>query len=324
MVVSTTILKHSVWCAVGALIATGIVVDSFNRSTAEPPVPNPISRTVYIAQSHNTDELSATNQKATLTAQYNTSVKQGDVLRITLKNIPAEMKQPTAWLAAVKAPLFYREKTNTYEGLMPVKVAQKMGGYTIKIQDYNGKTIHTGKVEVTNGGYSRQNIQVSSSMKGHSSAEPGELETISRLKKETGDTLYWSEPLVRPTEDCMNSRFGNLRYHNNKFTGNYHKGIDLRSPQGRPVKATTGGKVKIARTYRLHGGTVGLDHGQGMSSVYIHLSQILVKPGDIVEKGQVVGKVGSTGFATGPHLHWGLFINGHPVNPQPWVHHKSC
>ncbi len=287
-------------------------------SQAVAPVPGSTSN--LLAQ--NTLD-SKPSKPATIFA-YNPSVKQGEVLRVNIKNPAPDLKQATAWVAGVKAPLFFQKASNTYEGLLPVKIAQKMGGYTLKIQDYNGKTIHTGKVEVTNGGYSRQNIQVSSSMKGHSSAEPGELETIGKLKTHTGNTRYWSEPLIRPTEDCMNSRFGNLRYHNNKFTGNYHRGIDLRSPQGRPIKATTGGVVKIAKTFRLHGGTVGIDHGQGMSSVYIHMSQILVKPGDVVKQGQVVGKVGSTGFATGPHLHWGLFVNGHPVNPQPWVNHRSC
>jgi len=251
-------------------------------------------------------------------------VKQGEVLKITVDAPTPDLQLNAAWLAGVKAPLFYQTATHTWEALMPTKVDQKVGGYPIKIQNVAGQTLYTGQVEITNAGYSRQNISVSGSMAGHKTAEPGELEAMAALKTDTSPEKYWSEPLVKPTEDCMNSRFGNLRYHNGKFTDNYHRGVDLRSPQGRPVKAIAGGKVKIARNYRLHGGTVGLDHGQGMSSVYIHLSQILVKPGDTVEQGQVVGKVGSTGFATGPHLHWGLFVNGYPVNPVQWLAHRSC
>ncbi|MBX2860590.1 MAG: M23 family metallopeptidase [Vampirovibrio sp.] len=130
---------------------------------------------------------------------------------------------------------------------------------------------------------------------------------------------YWDKPFQLPVPDCMNSRFGNLRLHNGKFTGNYHKGVDQRSPQGRPIKAAASGTVKLVKKFRLHGGTVGLDHGQGVSSIYIHMSKFAVKPGDVVQKGQVIGYVGSTGFATGPHLHWGVYVNGMPVNPRQWV-----
>jgi murein DD-endopeptidase MepM/ murein hydrolase activator NlpD len=77
--------------------------------------------------------------------------------------------------------------------------------------------------------------------------------------------------------------------------------------------------VQIARMYRLHGGTVGIDHGQGIGSIYIHMSSIKVKPGDIVKKGDTIGTVGSTGFATGPHLHWGMYVNGLPINPNQWI-----
>jgi murein DD-endopeptidase MepM/ murein hydrolase activator NlpD len=70
--------------------------------------------------------------------------------------------------------------------------------------------------------------------------------------------------------------------------------------------------------FRLHGGTVGLDHGQGVTSSYIHLSKTAVKEGQVVKQGEVIGYVGSTGFSTAPHLHWGLYVHGSPVNPKQW------
>jgi murein DD-endopeptidase MepM/ murein hydrolase activator NlpD len=114
----------------------------------------------------------------------------------------------------------------------------------------------------------------------------------------------------------MNSPFGVKRFYNGVFSGNYHKGLDQKSPAGTPIKAITGGLVKIARPYQLHGGTVAVDHGQGIGSIYIHMSKILVKPNQRVEAGDTLGLVGSTGFAMGPHLHWGLYVFGIPVNPQ--------
>jgi murein DD-endopeptidase MepM/ murein hydrolase activator NlpD len=115
----------------------------------------------------------------------------------------------------------------------------------------------------------------------------------------------------------MNSPFGVKRVYNGVFSGNYHKGLDQKSPQGHPIVAAEGGKIVIARTYRLHGGTVGIDHGQGLSSIYIHMSRIDVKPGDVVKKGQTIGKIGATGFAAGPHLHWGVYAQGVAVDPKP-------
>jgi murein DD-endopeptidase MepM/ murein hydrolase activator NlpD len=109
------------------------------------------------------------------------------------------------------------------------------------------------------------------------------------------------------------------------YIHDYHKGVDLRAPYGAPIHAVTGGIVKIAAPkFRLHGGTVGIDHGQGLSSIYIHMSKVLVKQGQEVHKGDVIGLIGSTGFATGPHLHWGLYAGGVPVNPDQWVPVKRC
>jgi murein DD-endopeptidase MepM/ murein hydrolase activator NlpD len=71
--------------------------------------------------------------------------------------------------------------------------------------------------------------------------------------------------------------------------------------------------------WNVHGGTVGIDHGQGLASYYLHLSRFKAKEGERVRKGDIVGYVGATGFATGPHLHWQMTVNGVPVNPHEWV-----
>ena len=245
------------------------------------------------------------------------TVKQGQVAFIKVTIDKGALDQGVVWLAGRKVPLYWQQE-GFYQAHVPVQVRQKPGGYTLKIQNRQGKTLHQAKIEVENARFSKQNIRTTPSVAGLQ-PEPGELDAIGRLKKITSPRRHWDQPFQIPTPDCMNSSFGNLRYHNGIYTGNYHKGIDLRSPMSRPVKATAGGKVTIARKYRLHGGTVGLDHGQNISSIYIHLSKIAVKPGDFVKKGQVIGYVGATGFATGPHLHWGLYVNGLPVNPLQWV-----
>ncbi len=71
--------------------------------------------------------------------------------------------------------------------------------------------------------------------------------------------------------------------------------------------------------FLVNGNIIGIDHGQGVTTAYLHLSRILVKEGDFVKAGQVIGAVGATGAATGPHLHWGLYVNGLSVDPAPWL-----
>jgi murein DD-endopeptidase MepM/ murein hydrolase activator NlpD len=85
-----------------------------------------------------------------------------------------------------------------------------------------------------------------------------------------------------------------------------------------------GGIVKIVRDWSLHGRTVGIDHGQGLESMYLHMSKFAVAEGAVVKKGDVVGYVGSTGRSTAPHLHWSLYVNGVPVNPRDWVQSAPC
>jgi len=245
------------------------------------------------------------------------SVKQGEVLVITIEGPAEYFKGATAALAGRKAPLF-EQSPGHYRSLLATTVFQKPGSYPLMIQSSHGQKLMEKAITVANARYSTQNVGVSKQMGGLQPL-PGEMEAIQALKVVSTPIAFWQEPFVTPTVDCQNSGFGNLRYHNGKPTGDYHKGVDLRSPAGRNITAINNGKIKIAKMFRLHGGTVGIDHGQGVSSVYIHMSKILVKEGQMVKKGDVIGKVGSTGFATGPHLHWGLYMNGLPVNPIQWI-----
>lgn len=250
------------------------------------------------------------------------SVRQGEVLKVQIldstyftRNVTPS--NGTVSFAGKKVPIF-QQKDGSFLALAPVSVFQKPGAYPLTIQDPNGPTVFTANINVQDAHYRTQNVSVSKSTAGLQ-PEPGELEAVQKLKDALTSARLWEEPFISPTIDCQNSPFGVKRYHNAKATGDYHKGVDLRSPAGRPVKATNGGKVQIARMYRLHGGTVGIDHGQGIGSIYIHMSSIKVKPGDVVKKGDTVGTVGSTGFATGPHLHWGMYVNGLPINPNQWI-----
>lgn len=113
-------------------------------------------------------------------------------------------------------------------------------------------------------------------------------------------------PFQWPVQGRISGRFGNARVYNGQ-PGAGHSGMDIAAPNGAPIKAPAGGIVTFASPdLYLTGGTVLLDHGHGVSSNFLHLSRIDVKVGDRVEPGQLIGAVGATGRATGPHLHWGM------------------
>ena len=120
------------------------------------------------------------------------------------------------------------------------------------------------------------------------------------------DRTDFTKAFVWPVQGRISGRFGNGRVYNG-LPGSGHSGMDIAAPTGTPVKAPAAGVVTFAAPdLYLTGGTLLLDHGYGVSSNFLHLSRIDVKVGDRVEQGQVIGAVGSTGRATGPHLHWGM------------------
>ena len=123
----------------------------------------------------------------------------------------------------------------------------------------------------------------------------------------------WSLPLKRPVPGGITSAFGGRRVFNGQPRAP-HKGTDMRCAEGTPVKAVCSGTVLFAENTYFGGLTVYLDHGQGVISTYSHLSAFDVKAGDSVRKGQIIGRSGSTGRVTGPHLHFGFLVQGVAVD----------
>lgn len=133
------------------------------------------------------------------------------------------------------------------------------------------------------------------------------LATDSRMK-------LWQGTFIEPVGGKRTGIFGSVRIMNGQ-PRNPHNGEDIGAPLGTDVLATNDGVVRLTVDHIFSGKGVFVDHGLGFYSMYFHLSEISVKDGDLVKAGQVVGKVGATGRATGPHLHWGVKLNGARVNP---------
>ncbi len=150
------------------------------------------------------------------------------------------------------------------------------------------------------------------------------MEQINRDATHSRDVLSlrtekrWSLPLQRPVPGGITSPFGGRRVFNGKPRAP-HKGTDMRSPEGAEVVAAADGTVVLAEAQYFGGNTVYIDHGQGVVSTYAHLSSFDVTAGQSVRKGEVIGRSGSTGRVTGPHLHFGLLVQGVAVDAMPML-----
>ncbi|MEG5266990.1 peptidoglycan DD-metalloendopeptidase family protein [Pseudomonas sp. JDS28PS106] len=124
--------------------------------------------------------------------------------------------------------------------------------------------------------------------------------------------------LDKPVNGPLSSKFGVRRFFNGEER-NPHAGLDFAVPAGTPIKSPAAGKVILIGNYFFNGNTVFVDHGQGFISMFCHMSKIDVKTGDSVMRGGVVGRVGSTGRATGPHMHWNVSLNDARVDPAIFI-----
>jgi len=138
-----------------------------------------------------------------------------------------------------------------------------------------------------------------------------------KILYESKDKL-WDEFFMKPVSGMTTMRFGTREYINGKPTGR-HRGQDFRAKVGTPIKAGHNGKVIVSQFFKAFGGTVVIDHGQGINTLYFHLSKILADVGQEIEKGEILGLSGNTGISSGPHLHWGMSVHNVRVDPMQWV-----
>jgi murein DD-endopeptidase MepM/ murein hydrolase activator NlpD len=195
-----------------------------------------------------------------------------------------------------------------YYTYLPIPITISPGKYSIA---GNELTIHPAKFE-------KQYVVVSKKMESMQQdtarIEADQLK-INQARASSVARFLFSEPFLLPLEGRLTTPYGYMRYVNNKLQSN-HRAIDLAAPEGTAVYATNDGVVALADALYLAGHSVYLDHGMHLFSQYSHLSKMTVNTGDIVKRGDVIGYVGTTGFSTGPHLHFAIWAQQMPVNPN--------
>ncbi|MEW6053537.1 MAG: M23 family metallopeptidase [Nitrospirota bacterium] len=153
---------------------------------------------------------------------------------------------------------------------------------------------------------------------------PDDLETVHAEKERlqrvfaVNSEKQWEGEFILPLENDVSTEFGTRRIMNSSWTS-VHKGTDIRGQEGEEVMASNNGSIVLAEELFFGGNTVIVDHGLGIYTIYMHLSQMRVKPGDVVAGGDIIGLVGSSGRSTGPHLHFGVKVQGINVNPLSLV-----
>jgi murein DD-endopeptidase MepM/ murein hydrolase activator NlpD len=225
----------------------------------------------------------------------------------------------------------FNAASKTWFALVGVSLETAPGTYPIELtgkaqagKARDEKISFTRKFTVTAGKYPK--IQAKLSVEGKFT-EPNpeqqkQIEEGQQVKKDYLNRVTpereWSGTFTAPADAAISDVFGSQRVFNGK-TSSPHLGLDFRVPNGTPVEAMNDGTVLLARPLYFEGNFVVLDHGQGLLTIYMHLSEFKVKEGDHVKRGQVIGLSGGTGRATGPHLHVGVRWQGTYLDPASLV-----
>jgi hypothetical protein len=246
-------------------------------------------------------------------------VRQGDVLSVIVQ---PEAKDASATGDLEGTPIyFYKQGEGTLAGLVGVDLAAALGPHLLRVvlKGPTGTSLEqVFPVEVEAGVFEVQRLTLAREMVELKGAilerYLAERKRINNVLNQIRPKRLWSLPFIRPVDGPITSPFGLRRILNGEERAP-HNGVDIGAPLGTEVVACNAGIVVFAEELYLEGKTIIMDHGFGLYSVYMHLSEMRVKVGDEVGIGQCIGLVGATGRVTGPHLHWGISLLKARVDP---------
>jgi murein DD-endopeptidase MepM/ murein hydrolase activator NlpD len=249
-------------------------------------------------------------------------LEQGDVVLITLSTVANAA--PALFWYNKEIPLAGNAEKTKWFGFLAAGLEAHPGKSAVQIRLMSGGRVKASEMEITIKAkeYGLRNLTLPKEM--------DELDgpTLERVQKESKiiaavwshplKERLWQGPFIRPLNTEVSGAFG-VKSIINGSPRAPHSGVDLRGEAGTPIVAVNRGRVVLTADLFFTGNTVLIDHGGGIQSMYFHMERVGVKSGQTVQQGDVIGWVGATGRATGPHLHFGMRVNATNVNPLHFI-----
>ena len=252
------------------------------------------------------------------------AVQRGEMLLVIVEGEAAK-KPPTAQFLGKPLEFFPAASTGTWLAFIGLDLDAPTGPAPLKaaLHDLSGKTVlKTETLDVGPGKFPIEELKVEQKFvtpaKSDAERAEGEAKKVHELYAHGEEKRLFEGRFDAPIPGAATARFGERRVFNGQ-PRSPHSGMDLKAKKGVPVRAPAAGKVVLAGPLYFSGNTIILDHGLGITTLYAHLSKMSVKRGDMIKKGQLLGKVGATGRVTGPHLHWALKFHEARVDPYSLV-----
>lgn len=237
---------------------------------------------------------------------------------VALITLPASVSNGSVTLNG--KPVMVVEDGDNQVAVVGLSLSASPGEHTLELRDADTGALRKQAFLVKEKQYETQHITIKNKRKVN--PEKRDMQRIGKEQQQirnalanhaarTPESLRFQLPVSGP----VSSPFGLRRYFNEQ-PRKPHSGLDLAAPEGTPIRAPAAGHISDTGDYFFNGNTVFIDHGQGLVTMYCHMSRIDVKPGQNVAVGDIIGTVGQTGRVTGPHLHWGVSLNDARVDPM--------
>ena len=254
------------------------------------------------------------------------SPQPGDILTLTVYPSPGETISGLS-MSAFDTPevKFYGKSDGTARSFVGLPFDRHGGTFSLKALVNVTRDGRVAQTTLSTRFIARERVFPTQhiSMKSSTASKMSEKAAFAAEKARVQSTMknsypgaLWQGNWIVPAQGASTSSYGRRRYVNGHWWGQ-HNGADVKAQTGTPVRAANSGRVVLSEYLpTLRGNCIVVDHGCNVFSIYMHLSKSLVNVGQSVAKGQVIGRVGATGFVTGPHLHWEVRIGWEPVDPN--------
>lgn len=234
---------------------------------------------------------------------------------IALLQLPQYKPDTKVYFRGKRVAVFAYKKS--WIAMAGIGLRTRPGDYEFSVHQHNGITFNS-KVHIKTKHYPEQHLIIKNKHKVNPD-KTDMIRIIAEAKRKKHAKHLYSDNLptvnfIWPVHGPISSIFGLRRFFNGQER-RPHNGLDIAAKEGTVVRATASGRVIDAGNFFFSGNMIFIDHGEGIISLYAHLSKINVKPGDIVKQGEIIGKVGHTGRATGPHLHFAVIANQNLIDP---------